>query len=40
MNGRMGAVVRVEGNHFESTENPIVFLDSAKAGDGSPRGDF
>lgn len=32
VNSRMGAIVRVEGNHFESTENPIVFLDSAKTG--------
>ena len=32
VNSRMGAVVRVEGNHFENTENPIVFLDSAKTG--------
>jgi len=32
VNSRMGAVVRVEGNHCESTENPIVFLDSAKTG--------
>jgi pectate lyase len=32
VNSRMGAVVRVEGNHFESTENPIVFLDSTKTG--------
>ena len=32
VNSRMGAVVRVEGNHFQSMENPIVFLDSAKTG--------
>ena len=32
VNSRMGAVVRVEGNHFQSVENPIVFLDSAKTG--------
>ena len=32
VNSRMGAVVRVEGNHFENTENPICFLDSSKTG--------
>jgi pectate lyase len=32
VNSRMGAVVRVEGNHFQGVENPIVFLDSAKTG--------
>jgi pectate lyase len=32
VNSRMGAVVRVEGNHFERIENPIVFLDSARTG--------
>ena len=32
VNSRMGAVVRVEGNHFQSVENPIVFLDSARTG--------
>jgi pectate lyase len=32
VNSRMGAVVRVEGNYFQSVENPIVFLDSAKTG--------
>jgi pectate lyase len=32
INSRMGAVVRVEGNHFQSVENPIVFLDSARTG--------
>jgi pectate lyase len=28
----MGAVVRVEGNYFQSVENPITSLDSAKIG--------
>ena len=32
VNSRMGAVVRVEGNHFQGVENPIVFLDSARTG--------
>jgi pectate lyase len=32
VNSRMGAVVRVEGNHFQMVENPIVYLDSAKTG--------
>ena len=32
VNSRMGAVVRVEGNHFENSENPICFLDSSKTG--------
>jgi pectate lyase len=32
VNSRMGAVVRVEGNHFENTENPICWLDSSKTG--------
>ena len=32
VNSRMGAVVRVEGNHFQGVENPICFLDSAKTG--------
>jgi pectate lyase len=32
VNSRMGAVARVEGNYFQSVENPIVFLDSAKTG--------
>ena len=32
VNSRMGAVVRVEGNYFQSVENPICFLDSTKTG--------
>ena len=32
VNSRMGAVVRVEGNHFQNVQNPIVFQDSLKTG--------
>jgi pectate lyase len=32
VNCRMGAVVRVEGNYFQTVENPIVFLDSTTTG--------
>jgi pectate lyase len=32
VNSRMGAVVRVDGNYFQNTENPICFLDSATTG--------
>ena len=32
VNSRMGAVVRVEGNHFQNVQNPIVFQDSLRTG--------
>ena len=32
VNSRMGAVVRVEGNHFQNVQNPITFQDSLRTG--------